>query len=184
MPKQEVGSNLYLFTAQIMKYHDTSVIDAHGGYDSSTKKFTVPAGVTLVFYVSHGAIQNDFGLHKFRDSPTVYETRPPGSDCWDYSLSKYQGRHAGTEGKPAETYETVDQDVVAVEEELNKRQKYANNPAYLKAVGNKPLPTVFDVVTIRNRAFGGDMTLSTVIEKVRKVHPYKSIHCFFCRSSM
>ncbi|MGQ5522091.1 putative adhesin [Chitinimonas sp. PSY-7] len=40
----------------------------------------------------------------------------------------------------------------------------------------------FDVLTIRNRFMDSNVKLSTVLQRVRSLHLYRDIHCYFCRS--
>jgi hypothetical protein len=40
------------------------------------------------------------------------------------------------------------------------------------------------ILRVRNRGFGGEMTLKNLIHAVQKVHKYSAYHCFFCRGPM
>jgi hypothetical protein len=185
MSRQEIGTDLYLFKAGI-GYNEHLVISAHGGYEGKKGEFDVEH-TTLHFYVDHGDLQSDFGAYRFRHAPPVRQTIMEGADCYNYSLSKYQGSHAGAKGKPAETYESIGNVLEAVEEEVMKMSKNAEkSPAYQKMIdsGVKVMPTQFDVLTVRNRWGSGDQMLKDVLLKVHNVHHYAHIHCFFCRGIM
>lgn len=187
MPSQEVGKHIYLFTHAPGHYFDACVISAHGGWNQPNGDFDVPESTTLYFYVAHGSAQDDFGVYQFRHAPPVVEpSYGPGTKCYNYELSKYQGRHAGKEGKPAETYEGIDKTLASVEEEVLKMNKNMSNPQYKSMVdsGAKKMPSRFDVATVRNRGFGGEMTLKNLIHAVQKAHKYSAYHCFFCRGPM
>jgi len=180
MPRNEIGKNLYLFSADVGGYKDTLVISAHGGYDASSGDCDPPPGTELVFYVPHGAIQQDFGIGRFKNGVPRYESFTQGNPCVDYSLSKYQGRHAGTKDKPAETYESIVGEIAGIEDEVARQRKYAGKKGY----NNTKVINTFDVLTIRNRAFSGDVLLTTALQAVTRVHAYTIVHCFFCRSPM
>lgn len=180
MPRNEIGNNLYLFTADVGGYKDALVISAHGGYDKSSGECDPDPGSELVFYVPHGSVQQDFGIGRFKNGVPRHESFTLGNPCTDYSLSKYQGRHAGTANKPAETYESITGEIAGIEDEIARQKKYAGKKGY----NNTKVINAFDVLTIRNRAFSGDVLLSTALKAVGKVHGYKIVHCFFCRSPM
>jgi hypothetical protein len=180
MPNIELGSNLYLFLAAIGEYRDALVISAHGGYDGGSGTFDPPAGSSLHFYVPHGSVQSDFGIGRFKNGVPVFETLEKGQNCHNYALSKYQGRHGGTAGKPAETYESIEGNIAAIEDEIARQKKYQGRPGYR----NDKVIHTFDVLTIRNRAFSGDVSLHKALKAALATHQYKDVHCFFCRSPM
>ena len=180
MPKSEIGSNLYLFTSQTGVYRDALVISAHGGYDNSSGDCDPPPGTELIFYVEHGSVQQDFGIGRFKNGVASFESFTQGKKCTNYSLSKYQGYHGGTKGKPAETYDSIAGEIAGIEDEIAKQQKYAGRKGY----NNTKVINAFDVLTIRNRVFSGDVKLKAALTAVRQVHAYTTVHCFFCRSPM
>ena len=100
--------------------------------------FTVPQGVQIIFYGVHGNVLSDPGI-KLID----YDAKPvqiipndeDGSQCFNYALSKDQGSHGGTEGKPAETYDFIKRRVDYVDDTqftkfnallTTKNQQYAD----------------------------------------------------------
>ncbi|MGQ5522090.1 putative adhesin [Chitinimonas sp. PSY-7] len=93
------------------------VISAHGGIRKShSPKFNNSTG-TLYFYSPHGVVTQDKGLRNFlydANSRQRVETLPPNSSCYDYSLCKYQGKHGGTKGNPAETYQSIESELAYI----------------------------------------------------------------------
>ncbi len=190
---QEVGKSLYLFTTGVGSYADECVISAHGGYSSSTKKFSVQA-TSLKYYVNHGDVQQDFGIAKFGGTgitkPEVIEPIGAGQQSYNYELSKYQGRHGGTKNKPAETYDSIKGEQISINEAV-EAQKLMIEKLIAKGESQDRLDKVraavsrsFDVVTVRNRWFSSGTNLKDVIAQISKVHKYSVYHCFFCRSKM
>lgn len=167
---------MYLFTRAPGQYADTLVISAHGGIELRLQpKFTISSG-TLHFYSHHGETTDDLGIRNFihggKASQRV-ESLSAGDACYDYYLSKYQGRH----GNPDETYESIEAAQRYVDEH-NAMLRAAGDRAPKDAVSATP----FDVLTIRNRLWSQNVQLSTALKEVQKVHAYRDIHCYFCRS--
>jgi hypothetical protein len=110
--KIEIGS-MYLFLQSPGTYAPALVISAHGGIGrGKTADKKVPFG-TLHWYSKHGDTTTDFGIRNFiwgGKAGQRTESTPTGQPYYDYSLSKYQGRHAGTRGEPAETYAGIEGD--------------------------------------------------------------------------
>jgi hypothetical protein len=184
--KLEIGNELYLFRIDPKDFVKQLVISAHGGYDDSTPHFSVPAypGFQgLRFYTTHGTVQMDMGIGGFAAGDrAVTDDIGPGANCWDYALSKYQGRHSSG----AETYDSIGRDLEATVEKLWKyaRGMASSSPGIRKVYQQKGMPQIFDVLTIRNRFWMGDLSLSKVLKRVMKVHAYQQVHCYFCRSKM
>src|SRR5262249_9928989 len=131
----KVGSNCYLFKS-ITNSVDC-LISAHGGFMAENRSFTVPDGVTIRFYVEHGASLCDPGVVKFAtfsllSKAVVNEEFTGGESCRGYLLSKYQGAHAGESG--TETVETYNQVHDAVTSPDTLRQMKANR--YLRELAN------------------------------------------------
>ena len=182
-----VGSKYYFFKSDTNS--TDCLISAHGGFYKGTSTFQVPAGVELIFYGVHGNVLSDPGVKLADYDATPVETIGGGGDCFNYALSKYQGTHGGTEGKPAETYESINRRIKYNNERLSNHFKVAttsdkqnivkmNLEAILKS-------RTMSVLTIRNRWFmsGGDAYLRDAIKEVRKAFPgIKRFHCSFCRS--
>ncbi|HET9983139.1 MAG TPA: hypothetical protein VFQ38_06120 [Longimicrobiales bacterium] len=184
MPTQmSIDTDVYLFLADVGVYHDDVVISAHGGYQAkNTPEFAVPTQGSfegLYFYVPHGSLQTDFGLGGFAGQErAAVEHLEPGRKCFDYELSKYQGRH----NKAGETYDTIMRDMAAASEALTKYNTgLAKAP---KVYAAKTRPRQFDVVTIRNRFRSGDVQLGDLVTRLLNQHDYKRIHCYFCRGAM
>lgn len=182
-----IGSKFYFFKSSTNS--TDCLISAHGGYYKSTTKFKVPTGVTLIFYGVHGNVLSDPGVKLADYDATPVETIAGGAECFNYALSKYQGSHGGTPGKPAETYERINNRIKYNNERLanffntattSKNQKVVNQniQAILKSRS-------MSVLTIRNRWFmsGGDAYLKDAVKAVREAFPgIIRFHCSFCRS--
>jgi hypothetical protein len=183
-----IGSKLYLFKS---KSNSTDcLISAHGGYYKSTNTFTVPEGVELVFYGAHGNTLGNPGikLMDYEGVPLqVIPNEQDGSECMNYALSKFQGRH-GDANKP-ETYAKIADRIAMIDENQSNR-----HAVWLKSTNPDLKQMLFEginrqramnVVTIRNRWFlpSGDVYLKDVIKEVRDAFPLiKRFHCSFCRS--
>lgn len=188
-----VGSKLYFFKS---KTNSTdALISAHGGYHKGNNTFKVPSGVEIIFYGIHGNLLQDPGI-KLASTKNVVavETVTSGGNCVDYVLSKYQGSHGGTAGKPAETYSSINKQLEADSDMLTRQfealfsEKLQLSPkkqeVVQKTVKNILTTPTMNVVTIRNRwnMVGGDIYLKDVIKAVTKQFPgIKRFHCSFCR---
>src|SRR5262249_15931949 len=130
----------------------------------------------------HGNVTNDLGIRNFvfgGKATQRTQSLAAGIMCYNYSLSKYQWKHAGKPGKPAETYGSIQE----AQDYVDKFNEMLLSP------GDKAPPGVqaavdFDVLTIRDRWWSGDVTLSAALKAVGQVHDYTDIHCYFCRSFM
>lgn len=185
-----IGSKLYFFKSDTNS--TDCLISAHGGYYKGNNTFEVADGVELLFYGIHGNLLQDPGI-RLVDTPAkpvqVIPNRVDGRNCINYVLSKYQGRHGGKPGKPAETYDKISNRV-----RDNDKNQFGRFDLMLKKQDNEKLVEklmqqilahrAMSVVTIRNRWFlpGGDVYLKEVIKEVRKAFPgIKRFHCSFCR---
>jgi len=183
---EALGSKLYFFKSATNS--TDCLISAHGGYYKGSKSFKVPSGVDLIFYGVHGNLLSDPGVKLADFDATPVETIGGGKDCTNYALSKYQGSHGGTDGKPAETYASIHRRVQYNNQRLADYFKTATTSSNQKVV-NLNIQTILksrsmSVVTIRNRWFlpGGDVYLKDVIKEVTKAYPgIKRFHCSFCR---
>jgi len=185
-----LGSKLYIFKS---KSNSTDcLISAHGGYYKGTSTFTVATGVEVIFYGVHGNVLQDPGVRLIDYAAKPVQTIPnpqDGRQCLNYVLSKYQGSHGGSPGKPAETYEKIKNRVKFNDDTLSERftkltttQKPKEGEIILKSI---LAYKTMSVVTIRNRWFlsNGDVYLKDAIEEVRKALPgIKRFHCSFCRN--
>lgn len=175
----EVGRKLYCWKGTSAK--TKAVISAHGGYILSNKPFRVPANMTIHFYAPHGFILKDPGIRPVATGVlTPIDSYNGGSQCPNYILDKYQGKHGGKPGKPAETYNDIGQGmhkgaIVASAEAWQGRPLDEQQLAEIKDV-------IMDVITIRNRALTKSPTLEEVVKAVvdNKLG-YTEIHCSFCR---
>ena len=185
--QKKLGDRLYIFESSTTSHR--CLITAHGGYWAGTKKFTVPNGVTLHFYAPHGNVLSDPGISFLYNQPDMKptETITGGHPCYNYILSKYQGRH----GSQKETYEAIAGSVTGVDTRLQNYQSDLN-----KALdkGNERVVGVLlkgaaglrnaHVVTIRHRRLRTDVNLKYVIDKVRESYPeVTEFHCSHCRSN-
>lgn len=182
-----IGSKFYFFKSATNS--TDCLISAHGGFYKSTSQFKVPTGVTLIFYGVHGNVLSDPGVKLADYDATPVETIVAGKDCFNYALSKYQGSHGGSEGKPAETYESINKRIKYNNERLANHFKAATTSQNQKVV-NQNMQAIMksrtmSVLTIRNRWFmaGGDAYLKDAIKEVREAFPgIVRFHCSFCRS--
>jgi hypothetical protein len=178
-----LGSDVYLFQSDRGVYRDDLVISAHGGYDpKKLPTFAVPSTVGfqgLFFYVDHGTLQTDFGIGGFAgEERKAVEELGPGDSCFNYELSKYQGKH----NSAGETYDSIMRDIDAA---IEAQKKYNTGMAKAPRVyAAKTRPRVFDVVTIRNRWNSSGMMLKDLLTLALAHHKYPRVHCYFCRGAM
>lgn len=205
---EALGSHLYLFKYSVDALATNLIISAHGRECPNPPHFDLLAGESLAFYSLHGytsparslyfaAGARNEGEGEIDPSETV---EGPGN-CDNYLLAKFQGINSGN----GETYDSVQalqtpdrhthRRMVRVPENgvvpdnahrFNVKRAYAKTIVEFYDVEGE-LPdirgeTTFDVITIRNRWFGREVTLATVMKEVRKLnHEYETIHCSFCR---
>ncbi|MGQ0646032.1 MAG: hypothetical protein ACT4P7_00585 [Gemmatimonadaceae bacterium] len=70
--------------------------------------------------------------------------------------------------------------MAAIEDEIAKQKKYQGRAGYR----NDKVINTFDVLTRRNRAFSGDVTLRQALAAPMACHKYTNVHCFSCRPPM
>ena len=180
-----IGSKLYIFKS---KSNSTdALISAHGGYYKGNKTFRVPEGVEIIFYGIHGNVLSDPGLKMTSTKAKVVETFSGGKQCIDYELSKYQGRHAGTSGNPAETYGQISSHVQQVDKTITqkfdalittKNAKFAE--VLVRGIQNSQS---MSLITVRNRWNSQNVYLKDLLSLVLRSYPgMKRFHCSFCRS--
>jgi hypothetical protein len=181
-----IGSKFYFFKSATNS--TDCLISAHGGYYKATTMFKVPGGVELIFYGVHGNVLSDPGVKLVDYDATPVQTLGGGADCYNYALSKYQGSHGGTNGKPAETYGSINKRIKYNNERLANHFKVASTSNNQKLV-NLNMQAILksrtmSVLTIRNRWFmpGGDAYLKDAVKEVLQAFPgIKRFHCSFCR---
>jgi hypothetical protein len=166
------GGQMYLFRNSEFAYARRLVISAHGGIRKTLSPTFRVLTETLVFYSDHGVATDDFGLANFATGGKAgqkKQTINPGQVCYDYELSKYQGKH----NKAGETYDSID-----------KNQKYAKEMVgFSKGMKSQYTFEEYDVLTIRNRHLNGPgVTLKKALDTIRMYNNYQEIHCYFCRS--
>ena len=168
------------------------IITAHGGHKvlSKTNSFKVPTDTVLQFYSDDTFSVKDPGFSDFFTKLSVpKEVLSEGDTCFDYVLSKYQGRH----GNKKETYQSIGTDIDdmyrAAKNHASNVSKYEKMGMTEKAQQNKDLAAfkskVPAVMTVRNRWGKGDVTLSIAIDAVK--HAAGSVQvfdCLFCRSTL
>ena len=185
--QKPLGDRLYIFESSLTTHR--CMITAHGGYWMGTGKFTIPQGITIYLYAPHGTVLSDPGI----DFLTNEKGNEPidilqgGSQCWNYILSKYQGRH----GSQKETYQSIashvkkNDDIISgfnesINTALDKGNEVAANKMINYAIKNRGA----HVVTIRHRRFKADVNLKHVIDKVTAAYPdVTEFHCSHCRSN-
>jgi hypothetical protein len=188
---EPLGSKLYFFKSTTSS-RDV-LISAHGGYYKANKTFDVPGtgkDVEIIFYAPHGSTLTDPGMTimkgDFENAGSVFS----GNKCVNYELSKYQGRHGGQPGKPAETYDSI---ASTVEDEDRRLVRHFERMLAAAGKGNQQMAKgaidqiragrTMNVVTIRNRWNSSDVWLKDVVATVRKAYPgINRFHCSFCRS--
>lgn len=180
-----IGSKLYIFKS---KSNSTdALISAHGGYYKGNRSFQVPHGIELIFYGIHGNVLSDPGVKLSDTKAKVVETISGGKQCTDYELSKYQGRHGGSPGKPAETYGRIANRINYVDDNLAQLFKIAststNEKVAKSAMKNIQDSRSMSLITIRNRWNSQNVYLKDLLPMVLKSYPgIKRFHCSFCRS--
>ncbi|MEM6537549.1 MAG: putative adhesin [Pseudomonadota bacterium] len=186
---QKLGECMYLFPSTQNKTE--ALVSAHGGFLKGNKTFTVPQGMTVNFWAPHGYVLKDPGIqamYRTRGLSPV-ETVPGGKSSIDYALTKYQGSHGGSKGKPAETYSSIANAIAGedkrVEDYLDRLLKAKNEKEAERFQQQLASSGAMNVITIRNRKLRGTVWLSELVKQVQKKQPnIKSIHCSFCRASM
>ena len=179
---EPLGSKLYFFRSASSS--NDVLISAHGGYYKGTKSFTVPGkrqDVQIIFYARHGAALQDPGMELIKYRYQQKEIYFSEGLCMNYALSKFQGRHAGQPGQPAETYQSI---ADHIDDEEKRATDWFNKAVASKAKGESIKPATgqigmireMNVVTVRNRwrlgEFGlRDIYLSEVVKLVRHAYP-------------
>lgn len=186
-----ISSTLYLFKSSTNS--SDCIISAHGGYISENRSFKVPANTKIVFYGAHTAVLNDPGIGKFAQEVSKAqpeETLGAGEYCRNYLLSKYQGAHAGADGKSVnETYQQIHETVS--KRDRIRTAKFDSLVKGSPASQQRLLASMMaewggSILTIRNRwnVLVG-VPLGTAIAAAQKEMPsLRVFHCVFCRSSM
>lgn len=193
--KRDVGGRLYVFSSNGGRQVNTScLIEAHGEqfFFGNTRgvDFPVPRGKTVHFYVPHNAPQifhngrHRFGAaygddardHHYTDTlerilqgtAAAAQTVSGPNRCTNYVLSKIQHTNAGCTGGSWSNF-WGDRNKMSYED-MELFMQHRN--------GNK------DIVTIRNRRFTWDVSLSEVINLLlNNGYNYTDFHCSFCRSA-
>ena len=187
------GSYCYLFKSSTNS--SDCMISAHGGFMAENRSFTVPSGLTILFYGIHGAALLDPNITSFaraNSRAVPVETFTGGQSCRNYMLSKYQGAHAGESGtEVVETYQQVSNTVSTRDKvrtsNFNKLTKPGQTVELQEMVFNQLMADWGgSILTIRNRwnvLFG--VPLSDAIAAARKEMPsLRLFHCIFCRCTM
>ena len=168
-----VGNDFYLWYSGAFRGELT--VSAHGSQTFTHSTFIVPEWSRILFYAPDGYSLLDDGksLEALVNTSRMlklmpYEVFEPGSECPNYNLSKYQGRHGRSpfpvvgyfmSGSNDETYEDV-----------SKLTKGANR----------------DVITVRNRVGFSAPSLRMLLRDMEVENlngPYAEIHCSFCRAN-
>jgi hypothetical protein len=176
MPKIDINGKMYLIKKSLTGYAPSLVISAHGGIkENGAPTFHTKWG-TLHFYSVHGQATDDLGIRNFcsggKDNQRT-ESIVATSNCYDYDLSKYQGKHNNV----GESYESIEGSQNYVDD-FNELLLQAGDRA---PKGSKQMVD-FDVLTIRNRWYNKNVTLSQALSAIGKLNQYADVHCYFCRS--
>ncbi|MFT5692335.1 MAG: hypothetical protein ACI92E_001667 [Oceanicoccus sp.] len=176
------------------------VISAHGGRQRNTSTFKVPSDTILRFYSDDLKITNDPGFKNFYQGEAApKEVVSEGDNCYDYTLTKYQGSH----NKQGETYgsiaKVVNETLQAHGELMSAAAQIYDNfgssigsssksdydrfrKRYSSALQGAANNKMIAALTIRNRTFHSHMSLNTAIELVKSVAPEIVLFdCLFCR---
>ncbi len=192
-PKGATSLGHYFYLFKSTTNSKDCLISAHGGYVSGNRTFTVPSGVTIVFYGEHGAALLDPGVYDFAKKMGAAKPKEifrSGEKCRNYLLTKYQGAHAGSDGKTVvETYDQVARTVSS--RDYQRTEKFKNLLAANKDSQAAVLAELMkdwggSILTVRNRwnVFLG-APLSDAITAVKKEMPSVQVfHAIFCRSYM
>ena len=177
----ELGDSIYLWKGK--SANSDVMITAHGGYTLSNKPFKVPGSTSIHFLAPHGFLLNDPGLKPVATgSLTAFDSYASGSLCPNYELSKYQGSHGGSDGKPAETYADI---AVKMHPEAERQLLREFKPFNLDEALASVKEIRYDVITIRNRNFHSTPDLDEVVKQLAKHgFSYSNIYCSFCRGRM
>jgi hypothetical protein len=128
----------------------------------------------------------DPGFNNFyQQEAAPKEVISEGEKCFNYILTKYQGRH----GNKTETYDSI-ADIINETERLSKlltkQATTATSPKaremFRRGAAKEKLAAV---VTVRNRWFKGEATLSMLLREVKQAAPSLILFdCLFCRSTL
>jgi hypothetical protein len=164
------------------------IISAHGGRElTNANSFTVPSDTILRFYSEDMNTVLDPKITEFyRKEAAPKEILSDGERCFDYILTKYQGKD---NNKMGETYESI---ANLINGELKHMQTSLDQAAAAGAKGNAKAKAKLQqmarnvkmaaVLTIRNRMFRANVSLSEVIGLVRTAVPQIQLFdCLFCR---
>ncbi len=190
--KLDVGGKIYVFSNKNGQQSSNScIIDAHGEQylfgNTRNIGFSVPDNVTLHYYVPHNAPQiYQSGSMTYKHSPhldhqfttalqaimegtaTENEAIAGPNRSSDYVLTKIQRSQGGPIGGRWSNY--IDE---------RNTMKYEDVETFMSVANH----TNKDIITIRNRPFKSNITLSEVVTLLRaNGYDYKDIHCSFCRS--
>lgn len=187
MGKQEgfnvfgLEDRLYLFIPETGT--DRVIISAHGGREKNTNAFQVPDDVVLRFYSDDKNTVLDPGFSNFYSREAAPKEILTETDkCYDYTLSKYQGSH----NKMGETYGSIAKALsgaAKTKANLLKSAETAKSDKSKNLFLNKAnQEKMAAVLTVRNRLFRSDISLSYAISQVKAVAPHIVIFdCLFCR---
>jgi hypothetical protein len=164
------------------------IISAHGGRElTNANSFTVPTDTILRFYSEDMNTVLDPKIAEFyRKEAAPKEILSEGERCFDYILTKYQGKD---NNKMGETYESI---ANLINGELKHMQKALDDAQVAGARGNARAQAKLEqiarnvkmaaVLTVRNRMFRANVNLSEVLALVRAAAPQIQLFdCLFCR---
>lgn len=164
------------------------IITSHGGHAllSKTNKFTVPSDTVLQFYSDDTFSVIDPGFDNFfKKVAAPKEIITEGEQCFDYILTKYQGRH----GNKSETYESIanlmEEAQQSIESALGRAERSVTQGGKNAALTSAKAHTVPAVLTVRNRWGKPTVRLSIAIESIKAAAPTVQVFdCLFCRSTL
>lgn len=178
--KQAVGAQLYVFSNNNgNQHHGNCMITAHGEQllsgNTFGRKFTVPAALELSFFAPHGSTLTttfyNVGRGVNRNNGIV-ETINGGEQCYDYNLTKFEGYHC----KGVTGFATMDKLI----DRCYHGQRGLSYDDLETLVADQTVDV--DVVTVRNRYWSSDLTLSSLINQLTSAgYNYNEVFCSFCR---
>lgn len=180
-----VGFDIYVWSLLKGKpSHSHCVITAHGR-TAGTAPQKPNRDVELRFYCEHGFTQG--GATDIRKLASGYcvprETTSAQKLAYDYTLSKYQGKHQSStsDDEHGETYAYIAKHIHNLEEFYRDVCK-VNAETARKFLAEHRGHVNMDVITIRNRKFKSPPTLTEVLNALDLAgYKYDVVHCSFCR---
>lgn len=149
-----IGNQLYFFRSLATPPNITQcLVMAHGSWKEGGAQFIVPEGITVHFYIPHGATAANPSVqtHIIKDHHSAVQDVHEGQECYNYSLAKVLGHGADVGCELPRLYNLKVQDYMEQFNSPNLRKgEWAPN-----------------IATVRNRVFySSSVTLESLINQV------------------